>query len=296
MRLRILIVVASGIGLLASSCGRPETPTTSGAAAQQAHSVTGVVLSLDPANYGVTVRHQTIPGYMQAMTMPFTVRDTNELAGLIPGEEITFTMIVTEEDAWIQHVEKTGVAENLLPSGSGIRIVRDVDPLEIGDALPDYPFVDERGRSVQLSEFEGQALILSFLFTRCPLPTFCPLTARKLAEVQDRLLAASSPTNWHILAITIDPGFDTPERLQRFGESHGYKPEHWSFLTGEMIDITALAEQFGLVFWTGEEMLNHNLRTVLVGADGLVQTNMVGNDWDVNTVVEAVVQGAQRAR
>ncbi len=261
--------------------------------ASRTFDVKGTILSLKPEQSAVVIEHEEIPGYMNAMTMPFFVHDTNELAGLIPGEEVRFKMIVTEDDAWIEAIEKTGNARNLLPANSGIRIVRDVEPLEIGDPLPDYPLTNEFGRPLRLSQYRGKALVLSFLFTRCPLPTFCPLTARKLAETQQTLLArGNGPTNWHILAVTIDPEFDTPARLKQFGETHGYDSDHWSLATGSLIDITALAEQFGVMFWEQDGTISHNLRTVVVDAEGVIRTNLVGNAWTVEELVVQVVQAA----
>jgi len=259
--------------------------------------VKGLVLSLHPEDRKVRIKHEEIPGYMDAMTMPFSVHDTNELAGLIPGEEITFKLKVTDDDAWIEAIRKTGVAKNILPEGAPIRIAREVEPLKVGDVLPEYQFVNEQGREVSLSQFQGKALVLSFLFTRCPIPNFCPLTARKLAGVQNQLLAnGGGPTNWHLLAISIDPGFDTPNRLKQFGEAYGYKPAHWSFLTGELIDITAIGEQFGMVFWTEAGTVSHNLRTIVVGADGLIRTNLVGNEWEVEALVGEVVEAAETTK
>ncbi len=293
MRMRLVLLVPLIPLFWTVSCRKPALPPDVPAPSWQSYSVTGMVVSLQPIEKQVVVKHEKIPGYMMAMTMPFQVQDTNELTGLIPGQEITFTMIVTGDDAWIENIQKTGKAENLLPAGAGIRIAREVEPLEIGDPLPDYPFVNEMGQTTRLGQFRGNALVLSFLFTRCPLPNFCPLTAKKLAELQGRLAARpGGPTNWHILAITIDPAFDAPERLKQFGEAHGYQPEHWTFLTGELIDITALAEQFGLLFWTEGGTVSHNLRTVVVDARGLIRTNLIGNEWDVASLEREVVRAA----
>lgn len=290
-----LLVLLSCVALL-SSCSRqnPSGDASSDTApARLEFNVKGLVLSVHPEDHTVQIKHEEIPGYMDAMTMPFFVQTTNELTGLIPGEEITFQLIVTDDDAWIEHIKKTGVARNILPAGAPIRIAREVEPLEIGDSLPDYHFVNEQGREVSLSEFKGDALVLSFLFTRCPIPNFCPLTARKLAEVQDQLLARSNgPTNWHLLAITVDPEFDTPARLKQFGQTYGYNPDYWSFLTGELIDITAIAEQFGLVFWTEDGTVSHNLRTIVVGANGIIRTNIIGNEWAVEMLVKDVVEAS----
>jgi len=279
---------------LATSCGRKPVVPLAPENQIKTYAVTGLVVSLNLPENSVRIQHQEIPGYMSAMTMPFTVKDTNELTGLLPGEEVTFRMEVTEDDMWIEGIKETGVVTNLAPTTGHFRLVRDVEPLEVGDELPDYHFIDENGKAVSLNQWRGNALVLSFLFTRCPVPNFCPLTARKLAKTQDQLLANSaSPTNWHILAITVDPEFDTPERLKQFGQVYGYDSRSWSFLTGELIDITAIGEQFGLVFWTEGETVSHNLRTVVVDANGLIQTNIIGNEWRVEELVADVVQAAR---
>lgn len=293
----VVSLILTSLVLCAAGCSKRAKQDADHSPAQVSYAVTGVVMSLQPVEKQVIVKHQKIPGYMMAMTMPFAVQNTNELSGLIPGEEITFNMLVTDDDAWIEDIRKTGKAENILPEGTGIRIAREVEPLQIGDALPDYTLVNEQGQDVGLGQFKGEALVLSFLFTRCPVPTFCPLTMRKLVKTQDQLLAdKSAPTNWHILTVSVDPEFDTPERLKQFGEVYGYKPDTLSLLTGPLIDITALAEQFGLLFWAEDGTVNHNLRTIVIGADGTVRTNMIGNEWEVERLAEQVVVAAETGK
>lgn len=283
--------VCTLLALTAVSCKPPAEEAVSAPTAPTAYSVTGIVTKLD--GRVVTIRHQEIPGYMEAMTMPFEVKDTNELTGLIPGEEVTFKMLVTEDDAWIENVEKTGFATNLLPKVGEWSFARDVEPLDVGDSLPDSTFTNELGEVVRFSQFKDRVIVLSFLFTRCPFPKFCPLTARKLAETQDALLArAGGPRNWRILVVTIDPAYDTPERLRQFGRTYGYKPEWWSFLTASLTDITAVGEQFGLRVWTEQGLPSHNLRTVVIGPDGIIRTNIIGNEWEVEALVAEVVKAA----
>lgn len=290
------LLVFTLAAVLVAGC-KPSTSSSethgSPTAVQRSYAVTGMVISLRPEQSAVVVKHEAIPGYMSAMTMPFLVRDTNLLTGLISGQEIRFTLQVTYDDAWIEDIEKTGQARNIVPPGAGIRIVRDVDPLEVGDVLPEYPLTNEFGRPLHLSQFRGRALVLSFLFTRCPLPTYCPLVARKLAQTQQTLLAREGgSTNWHILVVTIDPEYDTPARLKRYGETYEYNPDHWTFATGDLTDITALAEQFGLTFWQEAGTISHNLRTALVDADGIIRTNITGNEWAVDEIVRWVVDTA----
>ena len=123
-----------------------------------------------------------------------------------------------------------------------------MEPLKEGDALPDYTFTAENGSALKLSQFKGQAVALTFIFTRCPFPTFCPLLSRNFTETQDKL-KKSPVTNWHLLTLSFDPQFDTPAVLKTYAAAQHADPARWNFLTGELMDITALTEQFGVQFW-----------------------------------------------
>jgi protein SCO1/2 len=174
--------------------------------------------------------------------------------------------------------------------------VKDVEPLDIGDPVPEYHFTNQLGQPISTSQFKGKALAINFLFTRCPFPTFCPLTANNFAETQRKLLSLTNgPSNWHLLTISFDPEFDTPAILKAYGERYKYDPEHWSLVTGNLVDITAVAEQFGQTFWHDENgSITHNLRTVIVDASGRVQKIIVGNKWTSDELAEEIQKGAQK--
>src|SRR6185436_12077732 len=169
----------------------------------QTFQVKGVVVELEADGKTVKIKHEEIPGYMGAMTMPFETRDTNELRGLAAGDPVSFRMTVTETDGWIDQIRKLDAPRTNTPPKSGpFRLVRDVEPLSVGDMLPEYHFTNQLGQAVSLSQFRGQALAITFIFTRCPFPTFCPLMSNNFRDVQDTLLkSASGPTNWHLLTI-----------------------------------------------------------------------------------------------
>jgi protein SCO1/2 len=173
-------------------------------------------------------------------------------------------------------------------------MVRDVEPLEIGDRLPEYHFTNQFGQPISTAQFKGQALAINFLFTRCPFPTYCPLTANNFAETQQKILSMpNAPTNWHLLTISFDPDFDKPVVLKAYGERYKYDPQHWSLLTGELIDITAIAEQFGQTFWHDETgSISHNMRAAVIDAAGRVQKNFVGNTWKSDELVKEIVKAA----
>ena len=281
--------------------GMDRTPATHPLAPEtnlQVFQVKGVVVELETDGKTVKIKHEEIPGYMGAMTMPFEVRPTNELSGLLPGDTISFRMSVTDTDGWIDQIQKLNVTPvtNTLPTTGPFRVVRDVEPLNVGDLLPEYRFTNQLGQPVSLSQFRGQALAITFIYTRCPFPTFCPLMSRNFEEVQKKLVSQpGSPTNWNLLTITFDPEYDTPARLKGYARQYSADPAHWSFLTGELIDITAIAEQCGLLFWreAGGVNISHNLRTAVVDARGRVQRILPENKWTSGELVEEIIKAAK---
>jgi protein SCO1/2 len=310
---RILWLVAFAPLILCNSCGRaPDTGARRPASASpgtnlQIFQAQGVVKAIKPDGKTVEIRHNEITNYMPAMTMPFEAKDPKELAGLKPGDAVAFRLSVTEKDEWIDQIRKltntlafpgaTGQsASNLsgLPTSGPFRVVRDVEPLQIGDPLPEYHFTNELGQPISTAQFKGQALAITFIFTRCPLPNFCPRMSSSFADVQKALLAqANGPTNWHLLTISFDPEFDTPAVLRTYAQRFGADPAHWNFLTGDLIEITAISEQFGQMFWRDETgSISHNLRTAVVDASGRVRKIYEGNNWTSEELAAELVAWA----
>ncbi len=311
----LILLLAVSIVLL---CGRREEKPVSSVATNQIPSIAvnplppktsilvpsnqiffvrGVVRS-EPDEKTVRIRHEDIPGYMKAMEMSFDAINTNELRGLKTNDAITFRLTVTTNDAWIDQVKKLNVAPQELPSRPTVRIVRDVDPLNVGEPLPNYNFTNELGQAMSTSQFKGQALAITFIFTRCPFPTYCPKMSSNFLEAQKKLLAmisqSGTPTNWHLLSVSFDPEFDTPAVLKSYAERYSYDPKRWNFVTGDLLDITALAEQFGLQFWrlNLNEPLSHNLRTAVIDTKGRVQKVLPENKWTSDELVEEILKAA----
>jgi protein SCO1/2 len=276
--LNLIVLISASNSRAAESPAQPRTAQDTN---QQIFQVKGLVIEVEPAEKSVKIKHEQIPGYMQAMTMNFDVLDTNELAGIEAGHPVEFRMIVTENYGWIDQIRITGPKENDLPTTGKFRIVRDVEPLEIGDRLPEYHFTNQFGQAFTTAQFAGKAWAINFLFTRCPFPTFCPQTAKYFAETQRKLKAMPDlSTNWHLLSISFDPEYDQPATLKRFAEHYGYDSNRWTFATGSLIDITAICEQLGLRFWRDEAGgFDHNLRTVVIDATGRVRKIFIGNEW-----------------
>jgi protein SCO1/2 len=316
MEMRMLVKITTLLLLLpviAVSCGNnppssgdatAETPASpDGAAAdadRQTFQVRGVIRELDPDGMSARIRHEEIPDYMAAMTMKLSVKDPKELTGLAPGDPVSFRMIVTSEEGWIDQVRKLdAIPETLVeapPPRETFRIVRSVEPLNIGDSIPDYPFTNQLGDAFSLHDFRGKALAITFIFTRCPFPDFCPRMLGNFETASAQLNAMpDAPDNWHLLALSFDPEYDTPERMKAYARQYYFDPEHWSFATGALIEIDALTEQFGLVFPRSETGagFDHNLRTVVIDAQGKVQSILIGNQWKVKDLVAEMAKAAR---
>ena len=258
--------------------------------------VRGVVEEVKATEKKIVIRHEEIPDYMPAMTMPFDVKNTNELAGLAPNDQVSFRMIDTGDDGWIENLKKIGVDTNsatqqLKPRA---RLVRDVEPLAVGDPMPNYPFTNSLGEKIELKDFAGQAYAFSFIFTRCPFPTFCPRMNINFEKAYQQLTSMeNAPTNWHLISISFDPEFDTPQRLKEYSATYKPDPKKWSWVTGAMMEIDAITEQLGLTFAFENNTYNHNLRTVVVGKNGVIRHVFWGNEWKPEELVQEIVAGAE---
>lgn len=262
--------------------------------------VKGVVKEVLPAKGQVRIEHEKIPDYMDAMTMLFDVKATNELTGLQAGDNISFRMIVTDDDGWIDRINRLGTTTPIVANApDNFRRAREVEPLKAGDPMPNYSFTNEFGQAVSLNDFKGKTVAFTFIFTRCPFPTFCPRMSQNFEAVQKLMKETpNGVTNWHLLSVTIDPQFDTPAVLKKDAMKYNYDSNRWSYVTGELIDITALAEQFGLMFWRPDPNqpagINHNLRTVVLTAGGKVHKIFPENTWKPEDVAAALQEAARR--
>ena len=184
--------------------------------ATKSYSARGVVEKIAPDLSQVTIHHQAIPGYMMEMTMDFSVKDTNELNGISPNDEITFTLVVGENDEWVENIHRIGhsteMMTNKMPMQMDMSHGMMMSELKPGDSLPDYALTAEDGKQIHISDFRGKALAFTFFFTRCPLPDYCPRMNNNFEQARKILLTdANAPTNWQFLSISFDPGFDTPQ-------------------------------------------------------------------------------------
>jgi protein SCO1/2 len=293
--LMVVALTAAYCGCKPASSPPPTVPAATNQAQIKKFPTRGVIEEVQGTNSSLVVKHEKIPDYMEAMTMTFEVRPAGQMAGLKPGDIISFTLVDAGRDGWIEEVKRVG-STNLpvTPRPETFRQVRNVEPLKVGDLVPDYPFTNELGQAVSLGQYRGQALALTFIFTRCPFPTFCPRMSENLAESYRKLSAMSSgPTNWHLLSLSFDPEFDTPAVLKNYASRYKYDPKRWNFVTGALIEIDALTEQLGLTFFRDPNgIINHNLRTAVIDARGRLHKVYIGNEWKVDDFVADMAAAA----
>lgn len=258
----------------------------------RSYAARGIVEKIAPDLRQATINHEAIPGYMAAMTMDFPVQNTNELNGISPGDQITFTLVINKNNGWVENIHRTGqtatVITNAMPSM--------MPELQPGDTLPDGALNTEDGRSVRFSDFRGKAVAFTFFFTRCPMPNYCPLMNRNFSAARDLISSMSNaPTNWELLSISFDPENDTPGVLASFGGfyRHG-NSSHWLFAAAPTNTLAMLAPSLDLMVVHQGSSISHNLRTVVLDPHGRIYRQFDGNQWTsqelANTVLEAARQ------
>ena len=247
----------------------------------------GQVLAIDAARREITIKHGDIQGFMPGMTMPFKVREGRLIEGKKAGDLVRATLVVDDTEAYLTSIETTGHAALMEPPPPPR-----MDLLTRGDVVPDTSLVDDRGRPHRLGDWRGQALALTFIYTRCPLPDFCPAMDRRFAEVQQIIgTDAALKGAVHLLSVSFDPAFDTPEILAAHAKSAGADPNVWSFATGDVTTIEPFAARFGVNVIrnaaTPMEVV-HNLRTAVIDPEGRFVTVLNGNEWHASELVTAL--------
>ena len=273
---RHVLCAIVGIGILLSACGpRSNDPTArppGSNAALRTFEARGVIREFRPDIDSVVIQHEAISNYMDAMTMPFKVRQRAELKGLREGDVVNFRLQVSETESCIDRITRSGESSGDAGRSSNRPPATTAVPAHSRHPLLDYQFTNELGEAVSLGEFRGQALAITFFFTRCPIPDFCPRLSRNFEEATQRLSATpGAPTNWHLLSVSFDTAVDTPAVMKAYGERYHYDPKHWSFLTGPADKIIELVRLSDVNIEKQGEFFNHNFRTLIIDASGKLQ-------------------------
>ncbi len=264
--------------------------------AREVHTARGVVREIASDGRKVVIRHEAITNYMAAMTMEFNVRDTNELAGVAVGDTITFRLTATEDTHWIDRVARVAAAatNGSATASPGAKVTTIVE-LKPGDVMPDCELLGEDGRRVRFSDFRGKALALTFFFTRCPLPDFCPRMGRNFAQARELILAtAHAPTNWQFLSISFDPEFDQPGVLASYANFYrAGNADRWLFAAAPTNALAELAPRLDLmVRREADGSISHNLRTAVLDGQGRIRRQFDGNEWKAEQLAGEVIRAS----
>jgi protein SCO1/2 len=250
--------------------------------------VRGVVQGLPPDHQTIAVEHEDIPGFMPSMTMPFTARDRNDISGLKPGDAISFRLNVTEHDSWIDEVRKIDRAAVHLPATTPRESVAGITTPRFreGDRMPEFELTNQDGKTVTREAYEGHPFLITFIFTRCPIPNFCPLMSRHFAALEQEIKNSSGRLGQtRLLSISFDPEFDTPKVLKDYSQAEQADPAIWTFATGRPVEIQKLTKGFSVLVQPEKGTISHSLATALVDEEGKIVRIWRGNGWTPAEVV-----------
>ena len=251
--------------------------------------LTGRVISKQPATRQLIIDNDDIPGFMPAMTMPYDVKDADGFGKVQPDDIIRADVVVGPGNKfWLEHVVVTGKV-SARSSGGG------ASPhfLMNGDAAPDVPLVNQDGKTLRFGQFKGKAVLLTFIYTRCPFPDYCPLLSRRFAAIQKELTKNPEDyKNTHLLSISLDPNYDKPPVLREYGLSYlEHDPkgfQHWDFVSSTPADLQTLVASFGLDYSEQDGQISHSLNTVLLAPDGTVAQMWPYNNWQTSEVLDVM--------
>jgi protein SCO1 len=296
---RVAAIFLSGVLLcMATGCGSAPAPVSTSPAAppaEQHFTLRGQVIKKNMNDKELLVNHEEIPGFMAAMTMPYPVKDQKDLDAAQPGDMITARVVVQGQTAyWLDQIKVTDSSgRSSVPEEATIREVH------AGDRIPDVPFTNQDGKTMHLRDLKGQAVLLTFIYTRCPLPDFCPLISSQFAAIHKQLAALPAIyKKAHLVSVTLDPTYDTPPVLRKYGlaylsdDANGFK--QWEFVNTPQANLQKLAAACGLEYYEQDKQISHSMSTILLGPDGAVVKSWPGNDWRSPEVMAAIQQSVSK--
>ena len=277
--------LAAVLCFVLAGCGQQQAP----AIQEQRYVLKGTVVSIDKSQKQIVVDGEEIKGFMAAMAMPYPVVDPKLLDAAVPGDQITADVVVATTGAHLENIVVVKKAEPGKPSGN-------LEHKLLPDAIPpNFEFVNQDGKHIQLHQYRGKAVLLTFIYTRCPLPEYCPLLTHNFAEIEKALTKTPAAyARTHLLSISFDSDHDTPEVLRSYSRSFMAKPafNHWEFATIPKADRAKVASYFNLFLSEEDGQITHSMTTALIAPDGTVQKWYNSNDWKPADVLADLTQSA----
>lgn len=286
---RISTAAGLAVVLYFAGCSRKAAPPAPQARSAQQYHVRGIVVASDAKTGEVTLDAEAIPGYMAAMTMPYQLRQPEIASELHRGDTITATMT---PEGGNDVLDEIVVVAQARPDYKPAETYNDLEP---GEAIPDFRFLNQSGKWITVQQFRGKVLLMTFIYTRCPLPNFCVRMSRNFAEIDKEIEKDAALTaKTHLLSVSFDPAYDTPKVLRSYGGAYTgrYTQEtfgHWDFAAPAEKDLPKVLEFFD-VGATPEtpQTITHSLSTVVIAPDGKLYKWYPGNDWTIEQVMADV--------
>jgi len=282
----LVVAVLAAAGCKQSSSGEAGGPAATGSVApgeMKSFPIRGKIVRVDAATGSVLLDAEEVPGFMDAMTMSYKLKDPGIASELHAGDRITATLLVHQtangfESPMLDEIVVTAQAKPDYKPTVQYHVPA------AGDAVPDFKLVNEDGRTIHLGQFKGRAVLLTFIYTRCPLPDYCPLMSHNFAAIDKALKADPAMfAKTHLLSISFDTKQDTPAVLKSYGQEYagvGTKFDHWEFAVPPEGELPAVTQFFDLGVTPGDDgSLTHSMSTVVIGKDGKVTAWYPSNDW-----------------
>lgn len=241
---------------------------------EQRYPIKGKVVNVDKRGSAVTISHEPIAGYMEAMTMPFKLKDQSLLDVMTDGDRLQATLVVAGLRSWLEDV--VVVHESADP---GATSVNSIEP-KPGDEVPDFSLLNHDGKRITFRQYRGRIVVVTFIYTRCPLPDYCPLMTENFSAIEKALKSDSELySKTRLLSISLDPDYDKPKVLREYAAAHGADTAHWDFAGGTKDEVKKVATYFGMQYWREGDQVVHSLRTAIIGTDGKLVKVYRGNEW-----------------
>jgi protein SCO1/2 len=292
----LILVLLAPVACAKRTTSAPGKPAAASAQAKR-YALRGIVRGVDREKREITVEHEDVPGFMEAMTMSFPVRDDPQVFEIVnEGDRVEAKLVVDRGDYWLEEI----LTKGFVPTSSAAALptssppAKSVTPVPnrgvaVGDRVPDFALTDQTGRTVRLSQMRGQPVAVTFLYTRCPIATACPLTATRFAKLDSMLKEKGFG---RLVTITVDPEHDTPKVLAEYARHLGADPARWKFLTGDPKAVAEVASNFGLIYYPDKGQVVHGQAAAVVDSSGRLATIYFGQMWEP----EQLLRDLEKAR
>lgn len=301
-RVQILLTMLALMSVVATVAGCKKQEAPAAPAVTKTFKIRGKIVAADAADAKITLDHEAIPGFMDAMVMPYKVADPSIMSELHAGDSITADVLVDQISADPEGGYKNARLANIVVVAQAKPDYKPAVQFHVpaaGDQVPDFALLNQSGKTVHMAQFKGRVVLMTFIYTRCTLADFCPRMSRNFAEIDKELASdAGLYAKTHLISVSFDPTYDTPAVLKSYGGAYTgmytkEKFEHWDFAAPPVKELPEMTQFFDVGITPGEsKSLTHSLSTVLIGKDGKVISWHPTNDWQVQDMVAAVKAAA----